>query len=674
MKKLLHVSLMTLTVSLLLGAYSCTKENNEEVLPKINLEIGAVTSNSITFTATPTQATKCAYVCVPAGESTPTTEEIIGGVGISIPADKASTKTLSELIDGTKYTIIAVVQNERGQNASISKEVTTEALVFDRFLTFIRATKNSFSFHIKPQGTSGYSYLIIQSSELEGKPESLFPTLLSFYGTTATEEQTVTVTDMDTDADDNLIEVIPGMEYTVLAAELDANGEIVGELSKEAFSTKTPAVSTATVTVSEVEITTTSIEYLSTPDQNIASYFQVWTTAVKYNKLMEKGEEAVRTLIFEEGKRYFKTEKIKKDRLTAGKEYVVATIAFDKAYDQANMLITKIATANPSTAAPTIDFKAYVSDKYGAEFGAYSYNSICCDIKTTNTTTFKDCVMETSKVTALLAGGATLETIVKEHGLDWTMPEDLADLNSAEGYIGYWKSGIKSNTAYTIIVYAQNSYGTSTIASATATTTAKSGVNSELFTLLLGDWTATMTVKNASAQSESISFPVTIAKGVNESTEIAYKNDNRLVCLGYAGKEYRSPQNLIDEVAYYKSHPSEAYVDYGPKWFLEIADGDVVTVPSSDKVAPLYGYYEYPSYIAGYNGSDVSAQRAFAVEVSADKTQLTIKAYTVSESLFYPSILNKKSNGWGLITQVLSDVVLVKKSTAASSKEVRRLK
>lgn len=509
----------------------------------------------------------------------------------------------------------------------------------------------------------------------------MFGMLLALYGSEGKEEKTFVYADLEENEEGDAGEVIPGMSYAILAAELDAEGDITGDIFRDDFKTRDPELSAAQISIASGAVTTTSIEYTTTPDANVASYFQVWMTAVKYNKLMEtEGEQGIKTMLFEEGKRYFKAETIKKDRLTAGTEYIVATIAFDKAYDQVPMLITSLKAAAQPTEPPTIDFKAYVSDKYGAEMGAYSYNSICCEIKTTNVSLFKDCVLETAVVEKMLAEGGSYESIAKEKGFEWTMKEDIDDLNSAAGYEGYWKSGIKSSTAYTIIVYAENSYGTSAYATATATTTAKTGVDSELFTALLGEWTGTMQIKNKDNATENVSFPVTIAAGVNEATRIDYRNNNRLVCLGYGNKEaYRSPEKLMEN-SYYQSHPDEAYEDYGPKWFLEIAAGDVVTVPSSDKVLPLYNYYDYPTYIVGYNGSAISSKRPFGVTVSADKNTLTVKSYEVSgEGIFYPSILNDKGSGWGLITSVVSEVVLVRKTSAASAKkqvlrEVRGIK
>ena len=48
-------------------------------------------------------------------------------------------------------------------------------------------------------------------------------------------------------------------------------------------------------------------------------------------------------------------------------------------------------------------------------------------------------------------------------------------------------------------------------------------------------------------RAKNVTFPVVIATGVNETTEKAYHDKNRLVVLGFApsGVEYASPETLL---------------------------------------------------------------------------------------------------------------------------------
>jgi len=59
-------------------------------------------------------------------------------------------------------------------------------------------------------------------------------------------------------------------------------------------------------------------------------------------------------------------------------------------------------------------------------------------------------------------------------------------------------------------------------------------VESELFTTLQGEWTATMTGRvGGMGGGIEVSFPVTIAAGADEQTAADYRAQNRLVCLGF---------------------------------------------------------------------------------------------------------------------------------------------
>lgn len=114
---------------------SCSDGNDNE-LPEatVSIEAGPVSFSSLTFTIKPVHAVKCAYVVIRDGESVPSAAEIIAS-GKATDAAAASIKTEEELVEGTKYRIVAAVLGasaEQPVSASIGMETSADpAVVFD---------------------------------------------------------------------------------------------------------------------------------------------------------------------------------------------------------------------------------------------------------------------------------------------------------------------------------------------------------------------------------------------------------------------------------------------------------------------------------------------------------------------------------------------------------------
>lgn len=119
-------------VSMLAAAVSFTacSDSDEEVntpapAPTVTLAQGVVTAESITFTLTPTDAVKAAWVYFEAGEREVTADQVLAN-GSSADADKASTLEASPLSSNTAYVIYAAVEGANGDKVlSAPLEVTT---------------------------------------------------------------------------------------------------------------------------------------------------------------------------------------------------------------------------------------------------------------------------------------------------------------------------------------------------------------------------------------------------------------------------------------------------------------------------------------------------------------------------------------------------------------------
>ena len=89
MKKILLLMLSFVALAL-------TSCREEVVEPKISLTAGEVTETTISFTATPADAEKCAYKVVLATEELPT-DAVVLAQGIQIEAKAESKQTVSDL-------------------------------------------------------------------------------------------------------------------------------------------------------------------------------------------------------------------------------------------------------------------------------------------------------------------------------------------------------------------------------------------------------------------------------------------------------------------------------------------------------------------------------------------------------------------------------------------------
>ncbi|MEG1622534.1 MAG: hypothetical protein RR330_04105 [Alistipes sp.] len=231
---------------------------------------------------------------------------------------------------------------------------------------------------------------------------------------------------------------------------------------------------------------------------------------------------------------------------------------------------------------------------------------------------------------------------------------------------------LKAETDYVVLVFGWHSGGATTgLTKKAFTTTPKPDlplVESTLFTDLLGDWTATM--------NGTVTFPVKIAAGANDATAAVYRKLNRLVCLGFECSTefpmvYRSPEDLIagKEGEYWVTYPEDAVNDYGPKWFLQIATGDVVTVPANNEI-PLHYYKASPAYLLGVNGTKLRTAGDFPTTISADKNTITVTCYVNEGKSYYPSALVKQSTGWGIVLVGTTDLVLTRNTPATAGKKL----
>jgi hypothetical protein len=227
---------------------------------------------------------------------------------------------------------------------------------------------------------------------------------------------------------------------------------------------------------------------------------------------------------------------------------------------------------------------------------------------------------------------------------------------------------------YTVMVIVKNAEQTVTFKATTYSTpkqTAAPRVESELITSLLGEWQMTYTLIQENGITATVSDVVTIAQGVDAKTEADYRDQNRLVILGFpfnvsAQGEYSEipvyrPDQLLEELPnYYAKGKNLIYRDYGPKIFIEIGEGDTLSVPTS-KGTYLYNWAT--EGFLNFYGCDYdnlfTAPATFPMTLSEDGDTLTIGAYHSGEEFGYgiyrPAVF---LNDYQMKACATSDIVL----------------
>ncbi len=253
-------------------------------------------------------------------------------------------------------------------------------------------------------------------------------------------------------------------------------------------------------------------------------------------------------------------------------------------------------------------------------------------------------------------------------------------------------------------------------------------VESSLFEDLLGEWTAIYTVntdtyhvggkyKTKVTISSGVTYPETLDSSVYEEyyalgdswtkdkVDALYdefksecddfndgvRGNNRLLCMGFAvDMDEATPYDLfIADSDTYNSYDIESTLfDFGPKWYIEIAEDGTISIPfNSQRMYPMSSwtasngsYLTYylmgrgitsGSYSASYiTVGDDYETLYFPATISDDKQTITINAYVNSSDTFYPNAGRISSNVVYDKGQIISSIELTKgwdDSTSSSS-------
>ena len=221
------------------------------------------------------------------------------------------------------------------------------------------------------------------------------------------------------------------------------------------------------------------------------------------------------------------------------------------------------------------------------------------------------------------------------------------------------QKGLKPETSYTVMVMGIDDKGNRMQARKECSTESvqqSERVESELFETLVGEWSGTQTIYDGFAEPEVSEFKVTIVQSV-EDYDYDYRSCNQLVALvdGWCRIPYYGIQGLVDSEI---ENPEDKF---GPKWILDIAEGDKVTIDGYARHSTIGWMFMGDCFLvsADANSQNINVASTLSVDVSADGNTLTISS-PVEDC--YPSLVYFfEGFGWMSYYYGQSDIVLTRK-------------
>lgn len=169
---------------------------------------------------------------------------------------------------------------------------------------------------------------------------------------------------------------------------------------------------------------------------------------------------------------------------------------------------------------------------------------------------------------------------------------------------------------------------------------------------------------------------------VYNQNRVEYQNN--ILMNGWIDKDeydrltYRSPWDLFISREYSGVDVKSMFSDFGPKVYIEVSEGDKLSITGDMYYTPPAAYYSIPYYLSGYCPERTSSEGNlifydtyttdsyvplnFPVELSEDGNTLTIKAITDKKGeVWYPNLVGVDPTfGYMMDELIISDIVLTR--------------
>ena len=638
---------------------------NPGTKPEISLTAGEVTYNSFTFEVSTNVAGDLGFAVVAEGAKNPTIDEIFSRNTKSV--ESSATITVEGLNDNTTYTLFAILRATNGGTLSEPQKIsfTTPDDGVDNPITIDNVGYNEATFTINLPGKLLFQCIDKASLEYYGQsPEDYIQTA----GIGIPDDGPLTVEWIDGSNYGNYqMRMREDSEYYVIAANCDSSNNITGEIFTQEFKTLRKPVSEAGITTQLLETGSTSVTIMTEPDSTVSEYYvyvrdKVWSDGI----VSGYGESMLQTLVKNPSAGSWHLTDDNYDTwggLTPETTYYCHIVVIDNKGAEALTRI-EFTTTSKQLAAPTVELSV-------TEDNVNPHNTLYLNIRSDIAASVKVVFRPTADVHEKRVEGFEDQYIVNNFGTE-VSAVDIDAINNTG--LSIKMEDLWPEVEYTAMVVVKNAEHTETFKATTYSTPKQAAaprVESSLFTSLLGEWEMTYTLIQENGITATVSDVVTIAQGVDAKTEADYRDQNRLVILGfpfivsaqgvYSALPVYSPADLLDARAnYYAKGKNLIYRDYGPKIFIEIAEGDVLTIPSS-KGEYLYNWdaVGYLNFFGCDYDNQFTAPATFPVTLTDNGDTLTIGAYQSGEEfgygLYRPSVF---LNDYQLKACATTDIVL----------------
>ena len=630
--------------------------------PEITLTQTEVTFDTFSFEVTTTVAGTLGYAVVAEGYDAPKIDELYSLNSVEVKTK--STITIENLNDNTNYTLYAVLRTGNQQSAPKTLKFTTPDDGKVNPVVIHSATYDTISFSINIAGS--YVFQCIDKSYLEYNNLTI-EEYITMEGIAIPSKGEISVDWINGGMyGDWPMRVREDSDYYVIAAIAEGQ-TVVGEIFYATTHTPKRPETTADVATELSNVTSTSVNIKTTPDSNVQDYYVLVKTKAWSDDIIENngGESMLATLVAYPAAGSWNLTAANEavwSGLEPSTEYICHILVNDKKGAKALRRIP-FTTLEATSSAPVVE----ASLTPAAEDG---YNTLNLNLYSADAAIVKIALNTKVDIDLERKNGLTDAEIAERRGMELSA-EQVAAIRSTG--LTLRQEDLFPEVEYVAIISVKNAEKTETVKVTSAKTTAKpipARVESDLFKSLLGKWKVSYElVQFNSVDVRIVNAEVTIAQGADDATADYYRSHNRLVIQGwpfnveadgtYVPVPYSSPTDLKNDSSYWKNNPQLALRDYGPKVFLEIGEGDVVTVPSS-RGEYLYNWALDSFYFFGADiENEFTAPATFPVKVSEDGDTITIGACQSGAEFGYgiyrPAVFRYGTEAWGL---AIGDIIL----------------